>query len=781
MLGHKATAPAALAERFPGPGPGPAVDAAVTGVACRLPGGADSLDQYWQVLLQCPEVTQSLDARIDLQQYYSPKVPSHGKTYCAKAALCADLEAFDAEFFGISPATAAFMDPQQRLLLEESWHALEHAGIPPAALGGSSTGVVVGISISEYHMVHMHTSSPTAVSGAALNMAAGRVAYHFNLQGAASAIDTACSSSLFALHMAVGQCLHEGPLALVAGVNAILCPQVFVRLCSVRALSPRGICASFDQSADGYGRAEGCAVLVLEDAARAAVRGAVPLARVRGNAVVSDGRSNGISAPNGLAQCKVMRRAMEGAGLGPSEVSYQEAHGTGTGLGDPIELEAIREAYGAPRTGAAMVVGTVKSCLGHAESAAGVAAVVKVVLALQHRFLPKLNHFQALNPKAPALDTANLRLPLGNGLPWDAAPVRRAGVSSFGFSGTNVHVILEEVAAPPPASGSSPAVAGTDPWPLCLSAAAPGALQETVERYVRLLTSLSSASLPALCGAALHQRQPHAHRVAVEAATPQALAEQLRAAAFRCAAAGGEWALVCGATVDLRAAAASQAFVAPAFQAALAECAEALRTEFAADGLTQALANARPLSPRQTLLAGLAVEYAFAALLLAHNARPHALVGYGPGHYVAGAVAGALPLPAAMQLAAAHCAAMHATPGAVVAFVGADAAVGTALALHTVAGGARVAVASGAAALPPTATPLAPEALPYLPVAPVPTEPRALLSGLPPATAPSIPILSGSTGHLLSQAPPEGHWAAVPTQALDLPCAVAAAAQFRCV
>ena len=792
VLGNKAATLPALPTPVAALAPTrPDVQAVITGMAARFPGGADSPERFWQVLVQCPEVRRSLGTRIDLQHYYSPKIPSHGKMYCTQAALVEDLEAFDAEFFGISPSTASFMDPQQRLLLEETWHALEHAGIPPSSLSGSATSVLVGVSVSEYHLVHSDASSPTAVSGAALNMTAGRVAYHFNLHGATSAIDTACSSSLFALHMAAQQLLHQGPMALVAGVNAILSPQVFVRLCSVRALSPRGICAAFDASADGYGRCEGCAVLVLEAAAAAAEAARAPLAVVRGGAVVSDGRSNGVSAPNGLAQRRVMQEALGRAELAKEDVGYQEAHGTGTPLGDPIELEAVAAAYGRGRAGAPLVIGTVKSCLGHAESAVGAAAVMKVVLSLTHSFVPRLKHFQALNPKAPGLEAAHLRLPLGDGLPWPREQaMRRAGVSSFGFSGTNVHMLFEEAgaegggAALPPAPPS--ALDGA--WPLCLSAATPAALAQTVQRYAVLVPGLEAAQLPALCAAALRCRQSHAHRAVVEAADPEAMAVQLRAVgqtgAFHRGPGDAEWGLVLGAGVDLPRAAAGRAFAAPAFRTALADCGAALAHATGLD-LHRVLAGPEaPLPPAHRLLAGLALEYAYAALLLAHGARPHVLLAYGAGQYVAGAIAGALPLPAALQLAAAHCGAMHAGPAPAVGLVPAEENVaggGTGLRVYPAAQGQRVAVGT---ALPPGAVPLPPaEALPYLPIASAAlrAEMEAVAVRLPgPPPPPHIPIVLCGPGHVLSSAEPPpgpGHWAAGPSQALDVPAAAGALAR----
>ncbi|TXC66096.1 polyketide synthase [Piscinibacter aquaticus] len=366
-----------------------------------------------------------------------------------------DVSGFDSAFFGVSPREALTMDPQQRLLLETCWHALEDAGMSPERTAGSATGVFVGICNSDHFQRVLEQGveqiDAYLASGNAHSVAAGRISYCLGLQGPALSIDTACSSSLVALHEACRSLrAGESEMAIAAGVNVMCSPQTTVTLTKAHMLAPDGRCKTFDASADGFSRGEGCGVVVLKRLSDARRDGDRVLALVRGSAINQDGRSGGLTVPNGPAQEAVIRAALADAGLQPGDIDYVEAHGTGTTLGDPIEVRALAHALAAGRhPEAPLRIGSVKTNIGHLESAAGIAGVIKVVLSLQHEAIPPHLHFREPSPHidwsfAPVEVTAK-------GSPWPrGARARRAGVSSFGFSGTNGHVVLEEAPSPEP-------------------------------------------------------------------------------------------------------------------------------------------------------------------------------------------------------------------------------------------------------------------------------------------------------------------------------------------
>ncbi|MFJ8911186.1 SDR family NAD(P)-dependent oxidoreductase [Amycolatopsis sp. NPDC102389] len=407
---------------------------AIIGVGCRLPGGADSPERYWRLL----------DAGRDGIR----DVPEDRWETPARGGFLGDIAGFDAEFFGITPGEAETMDPQQRILLEVAWAALEHAGIPPSTLRGSRTGVFVGLSAGEYG--HLTMADPAAAdvwsaTGAATSIAANRLSYLFDLRGPSLTLDTACSSSLVAVHQAVQSLRHgECGTALVAGVNLLISPAVTVSFERAGVLAPDGHCKPFDAAADGIARGEGCGVIVLRPLKAARRAGDRVLAVIRGSAVNSDGRSNGLVAPSPGAQADLLRDAYAAAGVEPSSVDYVEAHGTGTEVGDPIEAGALGEVLGAGREpGRPLLIGSVKGNLGHLEGAAGMAGLIKVVLAMVHRRLPPTPHH---HEPSPLIDFAGLRLRVvETGTDWPRySDVVRAGVSAFGFGGTNAHVVLEE-------------------------------------------------------------------------------------------------------------------------------------------------------------------------------------------------------------------------------------------------------------------------------------------------------------------------------------------------
>ncbi|MBW8482983.1 type I polyketide synthase [Actinomadura parmotrematis] len=466
-------APAAAPAAAPVPdGPRRVDDAepiAVVGIGCRFPGGDRDLTgpaEYWDFLTGRGDAIREVpDGRWEPFDDGSPEVGDRLANVTRKGGFLRDIAEFDAQFFGITPREAAVMDPQQRLVLEVAWEAFEHAGIGPASLRGSRTGVFVGVSAPEYAAF---TASDLAsleaftATGAALSIVANRLSYLLDLRGPSMIVDTACSSSLVSTHLAV-QALRSGEadVALAGGVNILLSPTVTMTFDMAGGTSPDGHCKPFDASADGMVRAEGCGAVVLKRLSDAVRDGDRVLALVRGSGVNSDGRSNGLVAPNSDAQRALLRQVYAAAGIDTREVDYVEAHGTGTFLGDPIEAKAVGEVLGAGRAeDAPLLLGSAKSNLGHMESAAGIAGLIKTVLALHHRTIPPSAHYKEPNPHIPFAD---LRLSVvAEQTPWpERGHAPRAGVSGFGFGGTNAHVVLE--AAPEHETKREPAAVRTYP------------------------------------------------------------------------------------------------------------------------------------------------------------------------------------------------------------------------------------------------------------------------------------------------------------------------------
>jgi len=492
---------------------------AVVGLACRFP-GADSADEFWALLREGRDAVVEVPAeRWDVDEFYDPDPATPGKMCCRHGGFLRGVDRFDPAFFGISRREAERIDPQHRLLLELSWEALEDAGIPAAGLNGSATGVFVGIATNDYSSLLLRSGDLSSIDaytslGNTKSAAAGRISYTLGLQGPSIAIDTACSSSLVAVHLAC-QSLRTGEssLALAAGVNLVLTPELSVNFSQARMLAPDGCCKTFDADANGYVRAEGCGVVVLKRLADAVRDGDRVLAVVRGSAVNQDGRSAGLTAPNGPAQVAVIRKALSMGGVEADAVGYVEAHGTGTPLGDPIEAAALAEALGAERT---LRIGSVKTNIGHAETAAGIAGFIKTVLMLRHAEIAPSLHFRRWNPEIAA---RGLEVPVQLA-PWDGHRV--AGVSSFGFTGTNAHVILEEApAAPPVESEDGPAT-------LILSARTAEALRTVAEQYVSWLTA-AEFSFRDICFTAGRKRSLLERQLGVTARDAVEAATQLRA------------------------------------------------------------------------------------------------------------------------------------------------------------------------------------------------------------------------------------------------------------
>jgi acyl transferase domain-containing protein/acyl carrier protein len=505
---------------------------AIIGMGCRFPGGGSDPASLWEFLLAAGDaISEVPPERWKNEDYYDPSPDAPGKTYSRWGGFLRGVEDFDAEFFGIAPREALAMDPQQRLLLEVSFEAIEQAGLSLERLHGSPTGVFVGIMGNDYgqrfparQRVPSEIDSYVA-TGNAFSVAAGRVSYVLGLKGPTLALDTACSSSLVAVHLA-SQALRSGEcsMALAAGVNLQLSPDATILASKLRALSPQGRCKTFDASADGYVRGDGCGVVVLKRLSDAQAQGDRILAVIRGDAVNHDGRSNGLTAPNGPSQEAVIRRALEVARVSPSEVGYVEVHGTGTPLGDPIEVQALASVLGQGRPAERpLVVGSIKTNLGHTEGAAGIAGLIKAALVVQRGYIPPHLHLNQLNPHIPWAQLP-VHVAPREGLRWVPREGKRiAGISSFGISGTNAHVVVEE----PPVERARSSSTRTAQL-LLLSARTAEALRQQARRFAAHLRSHPEQRLEDICFSA-STRTAFGHRLAVVARSSEELARQLQA------------------------------------------------------------------------------------------------------------------------------------------------------------------------------------------------------------------------------------------------------------
>jgi len=505
---------------------------AIIGIGCRFPGSSGP-QEFWQVIHDGVDaITQVPADRFDLSAVYDQDPTLPGKINTRWGGFVEQVDQFDPQFFGVSPREAARMDPQQRLLLEVAWEALEDAGQVPEKLTGSQTGVFVGISNNDYGRTQFNDFSlidAYAGTGNALSIAANRISYLLDFRGPSIAIDTACSSSLVAVHLACSSLRNgESTLALAGGVNLILSPAITMNFTKAGVMAPDGRCKAFDAGANGYVRSEGAGMVVLKALSHALADHDPIYAVIRGSAVNQDGRSNGLMAPNPLAQEAVLREAYRGADVSPGDVQYVEAHGTGTLLGDPIEARALGRVLASGRPpGRLCAIGSVKTNIGHCEAAAGVAGLIKVALALKHAEIPASLHFQEPNPHIP-FDELPIRVQTKPS-PWSAeSGPAVAGVSSFGFGGTNAHVVLQQ--APGSPVEYREAAANKSDHLLPLSGRSPGALLAVARTYEQLLPTLE-LSLHDVCYSASARRAHHDYRLAVAGDSSQQLIDGL--VAFR--------------------------------------------------------------------------------------------------------------------------------------------------------------------------------------------------------------------------------------------------------
>jgi acyl transferase domain-containing protein/acyl carrier protein len=646
---------------------------AIIGVACRFP-GAENPEAFWRLLRDGVDAISEVPAdRWDINTLYDPNPAAAGKMNTRWGGFIKDVDQFDAQFFGILTREANQMDPQHRIVLEVAAEAIEDAGIAAEQLAGTQTGVFTGIFMDDYRRLVMKSTEQIdayVASGSTFCAAANRISYLFDLRGPSLAIDTACSSSLVAVHLACQSLLSgESTLALAGGVNLLVTPEPTIEMTKGGFMAPDGRCKTFDARANGYVRSEGAGIVLLKPLSKAMADGDRIYAIIRGSAVNQDGHTNGLTAPNQFAQEAVLREAYRRAGVSPARVRYVEAHGTGTALGDPIEARALANVLSLDRAPESRcAIGSVKTNIGHLETAAGIAGLIKVVLSLNHRMIPPSLHFQSPNPNIN-FDELPLRVQQTLAAWPEPSEPLIAGVSSFGMGGTNAHVVLEQ--APVAAKQRGPEKDGIERplHILTLSAKSNSALTEMARRYDQHLASHAADPLQDVCFTASSGRSHFSHRLAIVAGSNMQLRERLKAftagkqadgllqgesygksqpgVVFMFTGQGSEHAGMGRRLYETQ----------PGVRKTLELCEELLKPHLRAPLLSyiypeKAVAPRADddAAPRAALFA---LEYALAQLWMSWGIQPDAVIGYGIGEYVAACVAGVFSLEDGLKLAAA--------------------------------------------------------------------------------------------------------------------------------
>lgn len=632
---------------------------AIVSTACRFPRSSTSPEAFWNSLMDgTDEVTELPPDRWDLEAYYDEDPDTPGKMYARKGVFLDSIDEMDADFFGISPREATWIDPQQRLFLEVGWEALERAGWASEE-AGKNTGVFVGWMHNDYQNEAselLHDLNPYIATGSAGSFLCGRLSYYLGIQGPSLAIDTACSSSLVALHLACQSLrLGECDRALVGGVNAMVSPKTTIMTCKLHALSPSGHSRAFDASADGYLRGEGCGVIAIRRLSDAERDGDPILGVIRGSAITHNGSSSGLTAPNPDSQQKVIRQALAQAKVDPSEIGYLEAHGTGTELGDPIEMNAAATVLGEGRKmDDPLLVGSVKTNLGHLEAAAGIAGIIKTVLSFQHGTIPRHLHFETPNPHI-AWDRLPVKIVTEN-MAWPEKERRIAGVSAFGMSGTNAHIVLEDYQSTGLGQSPNP-VESNKPLILPLSGKNEDALREVAAGYRDFLSSNEGIDFAAVCRAAATGKRHFEQRAAVVAKDVSDAIEKLSAisggAALEAPARPNPmvaWQFT-GQGSQYQGMAKGLYETEPVFKKALDDCAAALAEHRDGDLIDIILNDGELLGDTYwTQPALFSIHIALAELMKSRGLKPDAVLGHSLGQYAAACVAGMLDWRDGMRL-----------------------------------------------------------------------------------------------------------------------------------